>query len=46
MIQKTEFVYYCRKKVKKSIAIKKNVVSLQCSSFDIQPVWGNRDSKK
>ena len=29
MIQKTEFVYYCRKKVKKSIAIKKNVVSLQ-----------------
>ena len=23
MIQKTEFVYYCRKKVKKSIAIKK-----------------------
>ena len=31
MIQKTEFVYYCRKKVKKSIAIKKNVVSLQCN---------------
>ena len=28
MIQKSEFVYYCRKKVKKSIAIKKNVVSL------------------
>ena len=33
MIQKTEFVYYCRKKVKKSIAIKKNVVSLHCSSL-------------
>ena len=29
MIQKTEFVYNCRKKVKKSIVIKKNVVSLQ-----------------
>ena len=29
MIQKAEFVYYCRKKVKKSVAIKKNVVSLQ-----------------
>ena len=28
MIQKTEFVYNCRKKVKKSIAIKKKVVSL------------------
>ena len=33
MIQKTEFVYYCRKKVKKSIAIKKNVVSLHRSSL-------------
>ena len=33
MIQKAEFVYYCRKKVKKSIAIKKKVVSLQCSSL-------------
>ena len=46
MIQKTEFVYNCRKKVKKSIAIKKKWLSLQCSSFDIPPVWGNRDSMK
>ena len=28
MIQKAEFVYNCRKKVKKSVAIKQNVVSL------------------
>ena len=30
MIQKSLFVYYYRKKVKKSIVIKKNVVSLHC----------------
>ena len=35
MIQKTEFVYNCRKKVKKSIAIKKNVVSLQSDSVHL-----------
>ena len=46
MIQKSLFVYYCRKKVWKSIVIKKIVVSLRCRSFDIQPVCGNRDSER
>lgn len=39
MIQKSLFVYYYRKKVKKSVAIKKNVVSLHCRSLIYSP-WG------